>query len=71
MIPVALLCIIIGGLEACGAVLICCMPEIFIIALFGDQKTKSSVADVHNQGLDALLVIGLIALCLLMIIVYG
>ena len=70
-IPVALLCIIIGGLEACGAVLICCMPEIFIAALFGDQKTKSSVADVHNQGLDALLVIGLIALCLLMIIAFA
>ena len=71
VIPVALLCIIIGGLEACGAVLICCMPELFIIALFGDQKTKTSVADVHNQGLNALLVIGLIALCLLMIIAYG
>ena len=70
-LPVALLCIAIGGLEACGAVLICCMPELFIIALFGDQKTKTSVADVHNQGLDALLVIGLIALCLLMIIAFA
>ena len=49
---------------------ICCLPELFIFALFGDQKTKTSVADVHKQGLDALLVIGLIALCLLMIIAY-
>ena len=70
-LPVALLCIVIGGLEACGAVAICCLPELFIFALFGDQNTKSSVADVHKQGLDTLLVIGLIALCLLMIIAYA
>ena len=70
-IPTALICIIIGGAEACGAVLICCMPELFFIALFGDQKTKSSVADVHNQGLNALLVVGLIALCLLIIIAFA
>ena len=67
-LPVALLCIAIGGLEACGAVLICCMPELFVIALFGDQKTKSSVDDVHNQILNALLVIGVMVLFLLVII---
>lgn len=70
-IPTALICIIVGGLEACGAVLICCMPELFVVALFGDQNTKSSVADVHNQGLNALLVVGFIALCLLVIIAFA
>lgn len=70
-LPVALLCIAIGGLEACGAVLICCMPEIFISALFGGQNTKTSVADVHHQGLNALLVVGLIALFLLMVIAFA
>ena len=71
VIPFVLICIILGGLEACGAVAICCLPELFVIALFGDQKTKSSVADVHNQGLNALLVLGLIMLCLLMIIAFA
>ena len=70
-IPVALLCIAIGGLEACGAVLICCMPELFFIALFDNSTTKSSPQDVHHQGLNALLVVGLIALCLLIIIAFA
>ncbi len=68
IIPFALICIILGGLEACGAVLICCMPELFVIALFGDQKTKSSVVDVNNQILNTLLVIGVIVLFFLVII---
>ena len=70
-LPVALLCLLLGGLEACGAVLICCMPELLFIALFDNSTTKSSPQDVHNQGLNALLVVGLIALCLLMIIAFA
>jgi hypothetical protein len=70
-LPVALLCIMIGGLEACGAVLFCCMPELLLIALFDNSTTKSSPQEVHQQGLNALLVVGFIAICLLMIIAFA
>lgn len=70
-LPVALLLIIVGGFEACGAIFACCLPELFLISLFDNSTTKSSPQDVHNQGLNTLLVIGIIALCLLMIIAFA
>ena len=70
-IPVALLLVIIGGADACVGVLVCCMPELFLLGLFDNSTTKSSPQEVHHQGLNALLVVGLIALFLLMVIAFA
>ena len=51
-------------------VLVCCMPEIFFPPCLG-IKYKDVIADVHHQGLNALLVVGLIALFLLMVIAFA
>ena len=70
-LPVALLLVIIGGADACVGVLVCCMPELFLLGLFDNSTTKSSPQEVHHQGLNALLVVGLIALFLLVIIAFA
>ena len=70
MAPFGFVLFLVGGPELCGFLAACCIPELLLLGLFGDSKTKSTLVEVTNQGTNALLVIVSIMFLLLMIIAF-
>ena len=71
MAPFGFVLFLVGGPETCGILAACCIPELLLLGLFGDSKTKSTPVEVANQGTNALLVIVTIMFALLMIIAFA
>ena len=71
MAPFGFAIFLVGGPETCGILTAFCIPELVLLSLFGDSKTKSTPVEVVNQGTNALLVIVSIMFLLLMIVFFA